>query len=442
MPQYLFRTLSLLVFIFTAFAAQAQTTVTIMGKVTDRESNKVLSEANLTIEGTSKGTSTDKNGEYTLRYVHRKPIKLVVSYLGYEEWDMIIDGEVLKQAKNDTLRLDIKLESAAVLLNTFSLSGDIDTVFGSEQLSVEDFEFHEEYYVILVYEKTLKKGSKLVLADRKQQIISSYTIPKEAIELFKDFTGTINVVCKGAVYRVEVLEDELLLYPRDMAEFNYLIRPVIDTLGAGLYFTDYHPDFPAANYFYDDEELDTAKLVHAVKDEFMMELFRSEYKYLEPRGKIAARDLADQYNIDKEVAAAILSGFANSLYYKPVYAPMFVVNDTVLVFDHYKSLIFRYDDEHDLIDSVGITYHTDQKTLKWEEQLITDEYNDKVYAVFSRNGYTYLKMLDPNTGEVVKTFKFTFKYAGRIHIKNDFVYYVYRPHGSLQKKFLYRELIK
>lgn len=66
-----------------AVRAQAPSSVTVQGEVTDAETGQPLPQANLRIEGTYRGTITNADGEYTLR-VDSLPATLVVQYLGYE----------------------------------------------------------------------------------------------------------------------------------------------------------------------------------------------------------------------------------------------------------------------------------------------------------------------------------------------------------------------
>ena len=58
-----------------------------------------------------------------------------------------------------------------------------------------------------------------------------------------------------------------------------------------------------------------------------------------------------------------------------------------------------------------------------------------------RNGYTFLSLLNTNTGQIIKTFKLYYKYIEGIQIIDNKVYYIYRPYESIQKKYIYMEKI-
>lgn len=80
--------LILLAVLFTSTVLQAQTepTGTIVGKLTDKEMNgEPLPFANVVIKGTTKGTTTDYDGLYTLKDMDPGTYSVVFSFVGYEE---------------------------------------------------------------------------------------------------------------------------------------------------------------------------------------------------------------------------------------------------------------------------------------------------------------------------------------------------------------------
>jgi hypothetical protein len=172
-----------------------------------------------------------------------------------------------------------------------------------------------------------------------------------------------------------------------------------------------------------------------------MEVFRSEFKYLGPKQKLAAYRYELKSGIDKEIVAAYMSGVETSLYYEELYAPLFVAGDTILIFDHYSDRLYRFDDQNVLIDSLSIAYHKGKNSKTWGNTLIMDIDNYGVYGLFNRNGFNYLQSVNTSSGVLEGAFKLTHRYSEHIQIRDDWAYYVYRPFESAQKKFLYRERI-
>jgi hypothetical protein len=118
---------------------------------------------------------------------------------------------------------------------------------------------------------------------------------------------------------------------------------------------------------------------------------------------------------------------------------MFVKNDTVFVFDYYKDKLFKFDAAGNRLDSVAIYHHYQPKTTGWKKKLIQDQSTGEVYALFDIAGFSYLGLINLQTGEIKEKVKLEFRYIDKIAIQDNFVYYIYRPFESTQKKFLYKE---
>lgn len=82
---------------------------TISGKVVDKSSGEELLFANVQLEGTSLGTSTDDEGEFTIHQIPAGEYKLVTTYIGYIERTIpvtVVAGE--------TLKVKVELDYAAI----------------------------------------------------------------------------------------------------------------------------------------------------------------------------------------------------------------------------------------------------------------------------------------------------------------------------------------
>ena len=220
-----------------------------------------------------------------------------------------------------------------------------------------------------------------------------------------------------------------------------MIRPIVDSIGSQVFVTNYAEDFPAFEYYVHDKTDSSYQTLRYVVDKPLMELFRSEYKYLSGRGKLEAFRHEMKTGIDKEIVAAYMTGFANSLYYEELYAPLYVVDDTVMVFDHYSDQIYKYISPDQLADSVSIDYHKPKKRKEWQKEILRDFASSTMFGLFKRNGYCYLKQIDVHSGEAVSSFKLLHRYVEHIRVRDGWAYYVYRPFESSQKKYLYKEQI-
>ena len=428
----------------TAFAQQK--TVVVIGRVTDAETGQPLFQASVTVDGTQTGASTGKTGIYKLKVRKLTRFTLFFQHLGYESYSHQVTPEMLSGELSDTLRLNVSLYIVPIVIKEAVVSAERpppDTVFGTNQFNIEDFELLPDgRFIFLAYEKRLKKGSEVVLADRNQEVLHRVIIPDEAEELFRDFLGYVNVIAKYNVYRVIPEDDELQVLQLPKKDFDAMIRPAEDTLNQQILFSDYRWYYPEFSYFAFHQTDSTIAPFKQVVDKELEEIYRSEYKFMQPRQKLQARKIAIANNMDKVDVAALMTGFPNSLYYTPLFAPLFVVNDTIMVFDHYKNQLFKFDRDAQVVDSIRITYHREVRPKDWEREMHRDEVTGNIYAVFNQKGYYLLKELDTKTGKVKSSFRLYWRYVEKIQIQDGYVYYTYRPFESLQNKFLYRELIQ
>jgi hypothetical protein len=313
-----------------------------------------------------------------------------------------------------------------------------DTVFQSEEISVADFEILQNgKMVLLTYPKQLKKGSDLKLYDG-QQILSTFSIPDVAEELIRDFRGNAHVICQENVYCVSLVNDTLNLatLPKDYF-YNY-VAPIVDTSTTKLFFSNFNELYPAFDYFAFDQLDSVYKKIAEIEDELMMELYRSEYKWVDVRTKLWAKYKELETGIDAEIWVGA-NYFTQSLYYKELYAPMFGKNDTFYVFDYYKDRMLSFDKDGEPIDSVAIYHHYNPKYTGWAKQLLQDRQTGIIYALYEKDGFSYLGLMDLKTGEVSEKVKLAYKYVDKVLVYNNSVYYIYRPFESAQKKFLYKE---
>lgn len=371
----------------------------------------------------------NKGEEMQLRFSHH-------SYLGFS-----INKKISQKIKGDTLFLSYQME----FIRTQSLIGTVikppgvpEVVFKSSQIHVADFEIQNDgNLVLLTYPKRLKKGSSLMFMSGSD-IISSFQVPDVSKELIRDYRGNTHIVCEQNVYGVNVGKSEIgiTILPKDYF-FKY-IAPIVDTAQTKMFFSTFNPDYPAFEYFSYDQKDSTYSKIMEIEDELMMELYRSEYKWVDVRTKLWAKTKELNTGVDAEIWVGA-NFFTQSIYYKELYAPLFYKNDSVFVFDYYKDKLFTYDVAGEVLDSVEIFHHYDPRSTGWQKNLIQDRATGEVYAVYDRSGYSYIGHIDLKTGEINEQIKLNYRYVDKIEIYNNSVYYIYRPFESAQKKYLYKE---
>jgi len=96
-------------------SAAAAQTGTVEGTVTDGESGESLPGVNITIEGTTTGTTTNMSGEYSIT-VNDPGAKLVFSYVGYQTQSISLTEAHFEDALDVSLSPDVALMDEMVVV--------------------------------------------------------------------------------------------------------------------------------------------------------------------------------------------------------------------------------------------------------------------------------------------------------------------------------------
>jgi len=175
-----------------------------------------------------------------------------------------------------------------------------------------------------------------------------------------------------------------------------------------------------------------------IRDDLMMELYLAEYKWVDVRTKLWAKNLEYETGIDAEIWVGA-NYFTQSIFYKELYAPFFKVDNELIVFDYYRNQMFIHDANGLVLGSGAIEHHLDKKNSGWKAELLQDRKFGNIYAWYEKAGISFLGRINSQTGDIPSKYQLNFKYLEGIQVHDNFVYYIYRPFESSQKKFLYKE---
>ncbi|GAB4255731.1 MAG: hypothetical protein Kow0079_12670 [Vicingaceae bacterium] len=430
----LFTVLSILL----SLSGFAQKTL-VLGYVYDKE-NKPVENVHIKVENYNYLAKSNQKGYFKLQLPKNQTFNISLSHIKYKTIYHTFQTDSL-----DSLSLSFNLTEKTYQLPEVNINETNKPVkvYSSVTYNIGDFEFYKDNFLVIAYEKKMDKDSKLFLIDENGIIIDKHFIPGEPKELYTDYLGHINLIENNSIYRVVINEDKIDLIELPTENFYQLIKPCIDTLGGNILLSDFLYQFPQFKYYHFNPKDTTFTVLKEIEDKDLAWQYYFEYYNLTNAQKQYAKRLAQKIKgYDKHDIAALMTGFAYDFMYEPLYAPMFVYNDTVLIFDHYANHIYTYTNDTVLTDSIPIHYHQNSKGMKWKKQLFMDEINGKIYALFQKNGYYYLIQINRFNGKEEHKFKLYYKYVEKIKIKDDIVYYTYKPSSSLQKKFLYKEYIK
>lgn len=414
---------------------------TIQIQIVDEATGQSIAGAHVSFYG--KQFISDSNGRVTLKTTTKTQI--TISHISYCDTVLFIKYEY----QNPLL---IELKSKVNLLPEAQVDTRPVSLFAPAKTHVFDFEFHNDSLLVMTYEKEklfrkgndqsqeMYNGCKLLLITPKGIVIDSIDLPDLIKSFYKDPLGNIFILAENQVLLIEIKIGRLSLSTFTNHDFQTLIKPLCGNSITSYFYTDYQWDYPEFNYFNLTKNSDKTALIRTIKDEFTMELFRAEYKYLSNQDKLKARRLEYKTGIDKEIFGAYMSGFTYHIYYKKLYAPLFCYGDSLFIFDHPSNQIFFHNGDGQNLDSIDIHY-LENRSLKFKDEIINDPKTKLFYGIFEKSGIKSLLKIDPFSGESHNSINLYYAYPENIKVRDNKVYYIYRKTGGSKTRHLFMEEI-
>ncbi len=383
-----------------------------------------------------------RDGSFELKCRNSEMIE--ISHIGYQS--ISIDPEKLPNS------LVIFLKPKQNELSTVEISDKPVEVFAPPSVHVFDFDFTGDTLIALTYEKwkmlrrqeaagePLYTGCHIELVNAVGEVIYRKALPDYISGLYRDPLGQLFLKGKDLYLHIRFSEKEILLNPVDGEVFKTKIEPLNAVSNTHWFYDNYSWDYPEFEHLAQGKDAEEFEKIRTIRDDFTMELFRAEYKYMSGYDKLRAIRLETQTGIDKEIFGAYMSGFQHSLYYQPLYAPAFAHKEELLIFDHHNDWLFMHNSRGEAVDSIPIAYHK-ATSKKFADLLLQDQEAQEFYAVYRKSGRNFLRNINLTDGSAGNTIELYHPYPEKIKVVNGSAYYIYRPVSSLQTRHLYREEI-
>lgn len=440
---------------FSLSASAQKNQFDVAGRIINAVSGEPIENANVLIQNSFTGTSTNELGEFKLSY-NSLPLSLEITHISFKE-------KILRYEFHPLGDLQIALEPAVEELSQITISSQrIDTLYADEEYSIIDYELVEEGILLLVFKARLTNSALVLLDDKNKPKLELNVLPGKPLALICDCLGNIQLILKDKIAQINITENQLfLLNPYSHEEYKKVMSGCLFMIGKKIYFEEFARNYLAKRLFYIDTTDRSNHLMAEIADQEKLEFLRDNPEnngvfFSEGAGIENLRGLpGDAGDLEAIRNLDVTARFNKMAYLSDIYAPAFKLGDSVCIFNHPENQIEIYNTDDSLVMQTKISYHLVKhnnplttlshsfaKPTKWEEKVFIDEKRRVAYALFKNiNGTRDLKEIDLITGSTRFVTSIPYPFVEKIKIDDGYLYYLYRGWGQYQTKKLFRQRI-
>jgi hypothetical protein len=442
--EYLSRILSVLfISIITGLSVSPQTIqvkelnvppqrIQVIGIVKDELTLVPVNDVNIKINGTNKGTSSDKTGRFSL-VLDKIPTSITLSCVGYEPVYYEIGKVQLKPIVFILRQTVYNLKEVDISAKKYKY------VFKDQNYSVLDYEIMDDQLLLLVFRYQLK-CTDLILLTLAGDTIAITQVPEMKPQcLFKDFIGNIHYISsKGNAFQC--------YYNDEMHQFSFPYKTTYDSLRIMLksflfktseryYFQEFTTDGFGTNIgFYDKNG--HKEYIRFVSGETTRKKYSDDIKFYSNSGIPFG---------EPDIQALKL------FFYKRINMPIVCLGENNLaVFNFSEDEIELMNQKGKVYRSVPISFHKENEgnllaaliltigpfsDWKWRGKILVDEYYRDVYTTFQKNGMVQIRKIDLENGNLTRSYDLLFPFPEKIQVYKGDAYFLNKDIGGEFEKW-------
>lgn len=253
--------------------------------------------------------------------------------------------------------------------------------------------------------------------------------------LFRDCMERIHLVYSDSIYETYSTDRSLALFQAQPTDFFQLLLSLVYKDSQTLIKRSYSNLDQRIEFRMIDIPTKTEKLLYLAEDRSKaneLQTYKAENK-LDPTALMSsnAKDLSiarrrwDNLRFYEQVLG------------KPVYIPLFELNDSLIVFDHLNDSAVVFSKSGRYVRSFPISY---QYFDGWKKELIPNIEKTAIYARFEQDGFTSLRKIDLITGKPAEAVIIKGHiYPEHIQIRKDFIYYLSKDYLDRSMHYIFRQ---
>jgi hypothetical protein len=387
---------------------------------------------NASVKVGSNNTRTNSSGTFLVKNAEF-PAQLTVSQPLYSDY---VDMIFLPERWKDTIRVYVVMTGKENELDEVTVSAEqVFWVYPRKQANVLDFLLQPDNGIMLCCSDEHKYFIRSLNANGEQ--VFETPIRRHPRKLYRDCMQTTHLIYFDSIYETALVNNTLGIFQPQALDAYNLLQTVVYKDSRNLVRYGYSKQDQCIEYTIIDLKTKRVKTLYVGED-------RSRYRELQEYRKesLGPPDELAKVNSPEQLKKARFHWQSQHFYEKaiirPVYVPLFELNDSLIIFDHVNDSAVVFTKSGFKIRSFPIAYHYYKG---WKYELITNLEKTKIYARYqSSDGLTTLREINPLNGkteQVIKLEKHVFPQHIQIH--ENFVYYIYKDYLDQSMHYIYKQ---
>lgn len=391
----------------TCFTAKCQQDFyKINGVVKDSSLGNPISSASIICVDNSAVSVSDKNGFFKIS-ISSFPCKFIVSHLGYINKEITVSSfsqkiEILLLGKINGLP-----ELSVTNVKPVPITKD-------EPLYITDYEFMNDKILALAYKNKMPSQARLYVLTFEGDTVFSVPV-KKPDQLYRDCFDNRYFISNSNAFQLFIDSGDIdFLYPYPSDEFLTLFGLLAEAKKNKIYLEKYSLHNQVLEYIEYDKDSKTYSELITVENE-------TNARMLHDRARIICS------SDDPETQAR----FEDIAFYKPVFAPLENIHDTLYLFNFEDSWIGVFDDSCKLVKKIPIVFHQDKN---WKREIYFDKNSGKVYTMFRKEGISTLKEINIETGQLINSIQIPdLPFVDNIKVNEGKLYFLFTDHSKSEE---------
>lgn len=407
----------------------------VIGTVSNDQNQKIVGAE---VKLGQQNSKTNSKGAFSFKLT-KFPAQLTIKHALYKEY---IDVVRIPLNQKDTIFLDVILENNVTELEEVTVnSSRVIWAYQKPHTHIIDFALIDDEILLLCSENHQYFLRRL---DSLSQKMTDLPIKKNPQNLYEDCTGEIHLVYTDSLFELKLFGKSTILstgYPYVQA--MEILSPCVISNANNFIVKALGPHKKLVKYTTIDRNTKQTELLYITSDREQMRglddyakandipvpLANPNYKYSPP----IASGLTDRQKWQNQQ-------FYRQILSKELYTPIFEINDSLVIFDHFTDSALVFKPNGDFVRSFQISYHYFEN---WKNELIVNEEKTKIYAKYETDGLVTLREIDPSTGKVLNTTLLEKHiHPLSIQIRNNNAFYIYKHYLDDSIHYLYKQALK